>query len=125
MSDLGGNVEVAGKAIGGGLGFLAALQFIRWLFEWLGRRFDVRQARLDAQQQLVDGKVADRLRNLEQQVGVLERATTILLTELREIDPGNRRLAEVHNILHGAFAPPRGALPADQQAAIDKLGGVE
>lgn len=119
---VGEGLAQGGKAVSWVLAVALVFRIFQWLCNFIGGRLDKRQAVLDAQQNLIDLKLVNRLKKLEVQTAVLERVTTILITEMREIDPGNRRLIEVHAILRSAI-PTEENLPDDMQDAIDKLKG--
>jgi hypothetical protein len=120
MADLGGSVEVAGKAVGLGASVAAALAFIKWLFEYVGKRLDIRSARLDAQELLVGQALIDRLKKLEMRVARLDRATTILIAEVRGTNPTSPKLAEVHRILDETI-PLEPDLPDDMREQLGRM----
>lgn len=111
MPDMGQSVEVAGKAVGGGISVAGALYFIRWMLAWLSTRFDARQDRLERREQAIEASYANRLRHLElaertnqARISILQQAVEVLLTELRQIDGANPKLGDVAELLRKSFA---------------------
>lgn len=111
MPDVGQSVEIAGKAVGGGVSAAGALWFVRWLLTWLSNRFDARQDRLERREQAIEASYANRLRHLElaersnqSRITILQQAVEILLAELRAIDGSNPKLGDVAELLRKSFA---------------------
>lgn len=114
-------VAVAGQAIGGGIGLLAIFRFIRWLAEFIAKRWDVRSERLDQRERDLEQRMEGRLRSLERELDRYRDATMRLVAALAERDPTNPALIEVGRSLRAAY--PAEAPNIDKDI-IDKLDQI-
>lgn len=125
--DLNESVVLGGKLVGIALVAATAAKVFMFLCEFIGRRIDGRQDRLDAQQASIDGKIGSRLHHLEAyaaradfRMQGFEEAIGLLIDEVRVLDPSNPKLTEVAAILRRPY-PVDLNTPPDMTASLGKI----
>jgi hypothetical protein len=93
----------AGRGIGAGIGVMGGFRFIRWLVEFVCKRFDLKTARLDSREKALEAKFNDRLRHVEHELDRYRKATMLLVNALAVRDPQNVALSQVAEILRSTM----------------------
>lgn len=99
---MGGMVEVAGAlgpGIGGGIGALGGLRFLRWAIEFSFKRRDEREARLKERERALESRYDKRLAHLEQELHRTRRAVMLLINDTATNNPTNPVLQRVAELL--------------------------
>lgn len=100
---------MGGAAVMGGTGGVAFFAF-KWAVDWLTRRHDARQARLDAQDERLDQgwkayreTLERKLGEHERQIAALRYAFDVVSRGLIEVRPDHPALAEAAQLMRVAF----------------------
>lgn len=118
-------LATGGQAVGGGVGLLASLRFVRWGFEFLCKRMDVRANALAEKEAALEHRFNQRLKHVEIELERNREALMFLVNAVAERDPTNPALIEVSRILRGSvpFATPVDACE-DVMAQLNDMPGT-
>lgn len=103
MSTAAEVAAAAGPGVGTGIGLWGAFRFVRWLVEFIWKRMDVRNARLDAKEKALEERYDARLDHVERELTSTRRAMMLLLNDVARRDPANPVLQRVADLLHPVF----------------------
>jgi len=113
-----------------GGGFGAAFFALRWMVDWIAKRFDKRQAQLDAEHAALDMSWKDYRLQLERRIAAIERQNQAfhrsfqhVSAALIRIDPQNPALTIAEKIMAQAFPDDFTLGAAMAGAAVDNLHG--